>query len=115
MNAKFNYKNLIVYQTSTKFLSMTLQVISEIPYGYGFLIDQLRRAALSVPLNIAEGSGKFGKKEQARFYLIARGSANECSAIFDILEITQLVKKENCEKVQELLYEIVCMLSKMAC
>ena len=114
MQPNFNYRKLIVYQTATKFLLLTLEMISSIPHGYSFLTDQLKRAALPIPLNIAESSGKFGKKDQAKFYLIARGSANECSAIFDVLEIAQLVKKEDCEKVHGLLYEIVCMLSKMS-
>ncbi len=55
------------------------------PRGSG-LGDQLRRAAASIALNLAEGHGRMTRAEQARFTLIARGSALECLAILDLLE-----------------------------
>ncbi len=55
------------------------------PHGSG-LGDQLRRAAASVVLNLAEGYGRGSRGEQARFTAIARGSALECVAILDLLE-----------------------------
>ncbi len=55
------------------------------PRGSG-LGDQLRRAAASIALNLAEGHGRLTRAEQARFTLIARGSALECLAILDLLE-----------------------------
>jgi len=54
------------------------------PHGSG-LGDQLRRAAASIALNLAEGHGRLTRAEQARFTLIARGSALECVAILDLL------------------------------
>lgn len=54
------------------------------PHGSG-LGDQLRRAAASVVLNLAEGYGRTSRIEQARFTAIARGSALECVAILDLL------------------------------
>ncbi|MCM2258505.1 MAG: four helix bundle protein [Vicinamibacteria bacterium] len=56
------------------------------PRGSG-LGDQLRRAAASIALNLAEGHGRLTRAEQARFTLIARGSAMECMAILDLLEM----------------------------
>jgi len=50
--------------------------------------DQLFRASLSVPLNIAEGSGRFSKRDRRHFFVIARSSVFECVAIFDILSDT---------------------------
>ena len=49
------------------------------------LRDQLDRASLSVPLNIAEGAGRFAPGSKAQFYSIARGSANETAALLDVV------------------------------
>lgn len=54
------------------------------PPSYFHLKDQLNRAALSVALNIAEGSGRGGKREFRRFCLIAAGSVNELAAGLEI-------------------------------
>jgi four helix bundle protein len=54
-------------------------------HGQGDLRDQLRRASSSIPLNIAEASGKTGRADRAHFHAIARGSALECAAILDVL------------------------------
>ena len=50
----------------------------------GEVRDQLLRASLSVCLNLAEGSGKLGRKDQRKFYVIALGSLRETQAIIDI-------------------------------
>jgi four helix bundle protein len=64
----------------------------------GHLKDQLLRAASSIALNLAEGSGRFGTKDQKRFYHIAFGSLRECQAILvlganDKEEINELADK----------------------
>lgn len=110
---QLNHEKLDVYQAAIKFLGFSFQIIQHIPHGYGFLADQLKRASLSVPLNIAEGNGKFNKAEKGKFYKIARGSSNECAAILDAAKTIGLIDQENWQKGKELLYRIVCMLSKM--
>ena len=57
----------------------------EHPRGQADLRDQLQRASTSIPLNVAEASGKTGTADRARFCAIARGSALECAAILDVL------------------------------
>ena len=69
------YEKLDVYQCSIQFLAMSMNLIDRMPRGNGALVDQLKRASLSIPLNIAEGSGRRTKGEADRFYGIARGSA----------------------------------------
>jgi four helix bundle protein len=78
--------------------------------GHGELVDQLRRASLSVPLNIAEGSGKFNK-DGTRYYTIARGSALECAAILDALEALGLVDESTLRQPREKLERVVSMLT----
>ncbi len=51
----------------------------------GEIQNQLKRSFISIPLNIAEGSGKQTGKDQARLYDNARGSALECGACLDVI------------------------------
>jgi four helix bundle protein len=50
-----------------------------------FVVDQLGRASFSIPLNIAEGSGKFSKPDRKNYFTTARASVFECVAVLDIL------------------------------
>jgi len=77
------------------------------------LRDQLRRASLSVPLNIAEGAGQRSRAQKRRFYGIARGSAMECAAIFDVLCLRGLVPPRDCHQARSLLVRVVQMLTKL--
>ena len=54
----FAFERLDVYQRASEFLVVAARIISELPGGNASLTDQLRRAALSVPVNIAEGVGR---------------------------------------------------------
>lgn len=56
--------------------------------------DQLRRAAFSIVLNLAEGSGRFTQPDRRNFYIVARSSIFECVAILDVLK-DELVIDEN--------------------
>src|SRR3954447_4408090 len=72
--------------------------------------DQLDRASTSVPLNIAEGNGKFSPGDRARFFEIARGSAVECAACLDVLVVRNLATEEEIAPRKEQLVKIVQML-----
>ena len=106
----FGFQRLDVYRASSEFLGLTSKLVTRIPKGHGNLVDQLRRAALSVPLNIAEGSGKFSR-DAVRFYAIARGSALECAAILDALEAMAVFDQAALSQPRELLERIVSMLT----
>jgi len=99
-----------VYRCAVEFLGCSAALCELVPKGYGSLIDQLRRAALSVPLNIAEGSGRVGG-DAGRLYAIARGSALECAAILDAMETVGVPNPEKLAKPRELLDRIVAMLT----
>ena len=65
----FGFQRLDVYRASIQFLGLMSKLVAGVPRGHGDLVDQLRRAALSVPLNLAEGSGKFSR-DAVRFYAV---------------------------------------------
>jgi four helix bundle protein len=110
---KLNHENLDAYQAAIAFLALVARLLEKFPRGYGPMADQLRRAALSIPLNIAEGYGKRGDDDRARFYDIARGSAHECGAILDASKILGIVDDETLGQGKTLLHRIVSMLVKM--
>jgi four helix bundle protein len=109
----FAFERLDVYQRAIEFLALASQLISAGPRGNAILWDQFRRAALSVPLNIAEASGRPSPSEQRRHFAIARGSAMECAAVLDACRILNLVQAGEHGRARELLLRIVQMLSKM--
>jgi four helix bundle protein len=106
----FGFQRLDAYRASTEFLGLTARLVRRIPKGHGDLVDQLRRAALSVPLNIAEGSGKFSR-DAVRFYAIARGSALECAAILDALQAMAVLDEAALTQARDLLERVVSMLT----
>jgi len=108
-----DHERLDVYQASIQFLALAHRVLGALPRGNATVADQLRRAALSVPVNIGEGSGKRSPKDRARFYEYSRGSAMECGALLDALHIMELVDAQTHTRGKELLVRIVSMLSKM--
>jgi four helix bundle protein len=107
----FTHEKFEAYQLAIQFTHLALQCLDEMPPGNANLRDQLRRAAFSISLNIAEGTGKNGRSDRVRFYSIARGSAMECAAICDIIGIvdTRLLPKTGLAKAK--LKSIVSILS----
>lgn len=79
-----DHEKLDVYAVALKLASTSFDIADQLPKGYGSLADQLRRAATSVPANIAEACGRQHGKDRQRFMLIARGSATECAALIDL-------------------------------
>ena len=90
-----SHERLDVYQRSIEFLAAALRIAERMPRGQAPLADQIRRAAMSIPLNIAEGSGRSpGSADRARFRGIARGSAMECGAILDVVRLFDVALAE---------------------
>jgi four helix bundle protein len=109
-----DHEKLTVYQVAIEFVILADEVIEHLPRGRAYLSDQLQRAALSIPLNIAEGAGEYAVDEKARFYRMAKRSATECAGIFDVCQRLRLVEESRYMKGKELLIGIVSMLIKMA-
>ena len=70
----FAFEKLLVYQKSIDFADHICATTEQFSRGYGFLVDQLNRASLSISANIAEGNGRFTKADSRNFFIIARGS-----------------------------------------
>ena len=109
-----DHEKLTVYQTAIEFVILADEVIEHLPRGRAYLSDQLQRAALSIPLNIAEGAGEYAVDEKARFYRMAKRSATECAGVLDVCQRLRLVEENRYMKGRELLIGIVSMLIKMA-
>ena len=95
-----DHEKLDVYRCSIDFLRIALRLAGRLPRGQGALVDQLRRAATAIPLNIAEGAGKTTDPDRARFHAIARGSAMECGALLDVLRLLAATNKSGRLQVQ---------------
>jgi four helix bundle protein len=73
------FESLQIWQKSHKFDLKIYEMTEHFPDSEKFgLTSQFRRAAVSIPANIAEGYGKRSSADKARFYNIAQGSLNEC-------------------------------------
>ena len=108
------YQKLDVYRCAVQALGLSARISNEIPKGYGVLSDQLRRAALSISLHIAEGSGRPSAADAARFYGMARGSAMECVAVLDACGAIGVGPQALRGEATSLFVRIVEMLSRMA-
>lgn len=87
----FMFENLEVYQKSVDLAEQIINLTDEFPKGYYFLTDQLNRASLSIATNIAEGNGRFTKKDRRNFFIIARGSVQECVPLLEIAKRKQFI------------------------
>lgn len=116
MFLKLNHQKLDIYIVSRLFVSECYKLTKSLPVDEKFgLISQIRRAALSVHLNIAEGSSRKSEVERKRFFEIARGSLIEIDAALDIgNDLTYLNEKET-NKLGELIircFQMLCGLIK---
>lgn len=106
---QFDHEKLTVYQQSIKFVAWVSKLLGSVPKSLA-AHDQLDRASTSVPLNIAEGNGKFTPKDRCKFFDTARGSALECAAALDVLVSKRKIISETAENGKAMLFEVVSML-----
>jgi four helix bundle protein len=105
----FDHEKLEVYRDAVAF-NAWLSALVEGVVRLGEVKDQLDRAATSIPLNIAEGNGKYAPKDRCGFIDIAHGSALECAAGLDVLVAKGKVTPEQIRPGKERLQRIVRML-----
>ena len=107
-----NYKELIVWKKSMILVKKTYEIVDRLPaYENYALSEQMRRSAISIPSNIAEGCERESKKEFVRFLSIANGSKSE---LLTQLEICKMLGYcSNIEEVEKLCQEIGKMLNSI--
>jgi four helix bundle protein len=106
---QFCHETLSVYQESILFVTWISELLETIPKNH-CVHNQLDRASISIPLNIAEGNGKYTSADRCRFFDIARGSALECAACLDVLVAKNKIDETRVSKGKDHLYLIVSML-----
>lgn len=104
------FKDLIVWQKSRDLTVRVYKLTEQFPKSeqYG-LINQMRRAAISIPSNIAESYHRFHKKEKRQFLAIAFGSGAELESQFEVAKI--LFPDQKYQKAEDLLTEVMKILN----
>ena len=106
---QFDHEKLNVYQTAITFVVWSSDLLTDIPKNMA-VHNQLDRASTSIPLNIAEGNGKYTSADRCRFFDTARGSALECAACLDVLVAKTVIEESVALEGKGFLLEIVSML-----
>ena len=109
-----SYENLIVWQKSMDLVILIYKLTEKFPKEeiYG-LTSQIKRASVSIPSNIAEGSRRSSRKDFRHFILTAYGSGAELETQIKIAKKLQLGEKEDYREIDNLLLEIMKMLNKL--
>ena len=109
---KYSYKNLEAYKESKTLVKQIYELLKKFPREEQYaLSDQLRRAVISIPSNIAEGSGRNSQKDQAHFYNIAYGSLLEVFSQLDVACDLGYISQEEFNQLELLINEEAKMLS----
>ena len=108
----YNYEDLVVWQKSMSLVRNIYQLTKSFPKEevYG-LTSQIRRAAFSILLNIAEGQGRKSKKEFTQFLMIARGSAYELNTALLLARDLSYLKENQYLWLRQQINEITKMMS----
>src|SRR2546425_5453178 len=106
---RFDHEKLAVYQRSLKFITWLTEILDHVPPKLA-AHGQLDRASTSIPLNIAEGNGRYTPSDRCHFFDIARGSTLECAAALDVLVAKKVLSETDIDAGKADLVEMVSML-----
>ena len=109
----FDHEKFEAYQLAVAYWKLVIDILEKIPSGNSAVKEQLRRAASSIALNIAEGSGRCKTLDRKKYYTIARGSAMECAAISDLVISLEPRLEYDFGESKKVLHSIVSILSKI--
>ncbi|WP_460571474.1 four helix bundle protein [Flaviaesturariibacter terrae] len=114
MFLELDHQKLDIYKAARAFVHACYRLSKSFPPDERFaMCQQLRRAALSVHLNTAEGASRRTAPDRRRFYEIARGSVIEIDAILDIASDLGYCRKEELPELGRLLLRCFQMLTKL--
>ena len=105
----FDHEKLKVYQKALGFVKWGHEVLKSIGKKNS-TTDQFDRASDSIVLNIAEGNGKFSKKDRCRYFDISKASSLEAAGCLDLMLVKEMISKEIKSEGKLQLKEIVSML-----
>jgi four helix bundle protein len=112
MFLSLNHQKLNIYTFSKSFVSECYKLTKILPSDEKFgIISQIRRAALSVHLNIAEGASRKSEVERKRYYEISRGSIIEIDAALDVANELNYLSNYDLNKLGEMMVNCFKMLS----
>lgn len=98
----FYFRKLDVYQNAKELTKYIYQLLKKFPAKERFaLSSQIRRAATSIPINIAEGFGRFSSKEKARFIEIAFGSLTEVSCELELALEQGFIEEKELKEIEK--------------
>ena len=110
----FSYRKLNVYQLSKNLVTDVYKLVEKFPKAETYaLSDQMRRAVISIPSNIAEGTSKASPKEQFHFIEIAYGSLMEIMCQTEIAFDQHYINQDDLSLIEEKIVSIYKMLSSM--
>jgi four helix bundle protein len=108
----FSFEKFELYQRSLEFTNNMYLITKKLPINEQFgLSSQLRRAAMSVSLNLAEGFGYFHAKEKNRFFRIAKGSVFECIPGLTLSLKQKYIDRDDFDKMYQECFELSKMIS----
>lgn len=108
----FGHEKLDVYRAAIEYVGWAYRYCESLK-GHRNAKNQLLRASQAIPLNIAEGNGKATDGDRRRYFEIARGSALECGAVQDVLQVCGALSAAENDRRKAILDRIVAMLTKL--
>lgn len=114
-SSQMSYKDLNVWKKSIDFANKIIDLSEKLktPKNHFRLIEQLEAAATSIPMNIAEGKGRYSRKEFSHFLIIARGSLYETMTLLEIFLLRKWIDPEEFNYLEEQAIEIAKMLNSL--
>ena len=107
----FLLDNLIVYKKSLAHAHLIIEITRKPTDGFGDLINQWRKSAISISGNIAEGCGRRTPADRSHFFVIARGSVNECLPYVTLALSLHWIDSKQAHQLTDLLGQIGKMLN----